>query len=87
MSVGGAVPVLDGSGGSDKGEDRDGGLGDGSTSLELPLPLKPLPPAIGDHAGSSPGTQSDISGLVSLSLFGLYAPFGYVGQPLAGYAA
>ena len=62
-----------------------GGFGLDGVVRELP-PLKPFPPAIGDQAGSCPGTQSEIGGLVSLSLLGLYAPLGYVGQPLAAYA-
>lgn len=83
VSVGGVMLKLDGSSGSGDGGGLEGGFGSVS---EFPLPPNPLPPAIGDQAGSSPGTQSEISGLVSASLFGLYAPFGYVGQPLAAYA-
>lgn len=37
----------------------DGGLG-----LEDDWPENPLPPAIGDQAGSCPGTQSEIGGLI-----------------------
>ena len=59
--------------------------------LPLPLPLpsgmpQPFPPAIGDHDGSSPRTQSVIGGEMVSSLSVLYPPFGYVGQPCAAYA-
>ena len=63
------------------GEESDGGGPVGGVPAGMP---QPFPPAIGLHAGSEPGTQSDISGDVSLSLLGLYAPFGYVGHPLLG---
>ena len=60
------------------------------TALELPgvfafgMP-HPFPPAMGCQAGSSPGTQSETSGQFAARA-GLYAPFGYVGHPFAGYA-
>lgn len=68
-------------------EDNGFGAGFEDEFPALPPNAKPLPPAMGDQAGSCPGTQSEIGGLVSLSRFGLYAPLGYVGHPLAAYAA
>jgi len=85
--------VLEGGGGEggfgDEGEGAGfvGGLGwlafDGGLGSEDDFPAKPLPPAIGDQAGSWPGTQSEMGGLTSMLRFRVYEPSGYVGHPLA----
>lgn len=75
---------FDGGGGAAGFTGGFGGLAfDGGLGFEDDFPAQPRPPAIGDQAGSWPGTQSEMGGLTAFVRSRVYEPSGYVGHPLA----